>query len=135
MAIRFHLRCSLPPTRSFVYLYLAFEPYNSFFQTLLCPTAYLSRVFCLSSLISLRSRGVLWIVGPSFIQVQCFSWKGGSFPCKIKFFWYFLDFQRPVSIRFTSMTNKKPSRGVVCYYYCHNPGHVRRKCKRLQRKN
>ena len=25
-----------------------------------------------------------------------FSWKGGSFHCKILFFWYFLDFQRLV---------------------------------------
>ena len=32
------------------------------------------------------------------------------------------------------MTNKKPSRRVV-YYYCHNPGHVRQKCRKLQRKN
>ena len=31
------------------------------------------------------------------------------------------------------MTNK-PSEGVVCYY-CHNPDHVRWKCRRLQRKN
>ena len=32
------------------------------------------------------------------------------------------------------MTNKKPSGGILCYY-CHSLGHVRRKCKRLQRKN
>ena len=32
------------------------------------------------------------------------------------------------------MTNKKPSRGVLCYY-CQNSGHVRRKCRRLQCKN
>ena len=66
--------------------------------------------------------------------MQCFSWKGGPFPYKIKFVWYFPDFQRPVSIRSTSMTNKKPSRGAMCYY-CHNLGHVRQKCRRLQRKN
>ena len=32
------------------------------------------------------------------------------------------------------MTNKKSLRGVV-YYYCHNPSHVRQKCRKLQRKN
>ena len=32
------------------------------------------------------------------------------------------------------MTSKKPSRGVVCHY-CHNPGHVRRNCRKLQNKN
>ena len=53
----------------------------------------MSRVFCLPSLISSRSKGVLWIVGLSSIQVQCFSWKGGPFPCKIQFFRYFSDFQ------------------------------------------
>ena len=45
-------------------------------------------------------------------------------------FLVFFGFQRPVSVRSASMTNKKPSGGVVCYY-CHNPGHVRRKCRRL----
>ena len=29
------------------------------------------------------------------------------------------------------MTDKKPSGGVVCHY-CHNPGHVRRDCRKLQ---
>ena len=92
-AIEFHLRCCRPLTRSSTYLYLTFEPCNSIFQTLLCPADYLSWVFCLSFLISLRSRGVLWIVGPSSIPVQCFSCKGGPFPCKIQFFRYFSDFQ------------------------------------------
>ena len=32
------------------------------------------------------------------------------------------------------MTNTKPSRGVVCHY-CHNPGHVRHNCRKLQNKN
>ena len=32
------------------------------------------------------------------------------------------------------MTNKKPSRGALCYY-CHNPGHVRQNCRKLQNKN
>ena len=32
------------------------------------------------------------------------------------------------------MTNKKPPRGVVCHY-CHNLGHVRWNCKKLQNKN
>ena len=32
------------------------------------------------------------------------------------------------------MTNKKPSRRVVCYYF-HNPSHIHQKCRRLQRKN
>ena len=78
-ATRFHLQCRQPLTRSSIYLYLTFEPCNSVLQTLLCPPSYLSRVFCLSSLISSRSRGVSWIVGPSSILVQCFSWKGGHF--------------------------------------------------------
>ena len=64
----------------------------------------------------------------------CFSWRGGSFPCKILFFWYFLDFQRFVRVRYAFMTNKKPLGGVVCHY-CHNPGHVRRNYRKLQNKN
>ena len=32
------------------------------------------------------------------------------------------------------MTNKKPSSGVVCHY-CHNLGHVRRDCRKLQNRN
>ena len=32
------------------------------------------------------------------------------------------------------MTSKKPSSGVVCYY-CHNPGHVRQDCRKLQNRN
>ena len=56
------------------------------------------------------------------------------FPYKIQIFWCFSDFQRPVSVRFASMTNKKPSGGVVCNY-CHNPSHVSRNCRRLQHKN
>ena len=32
------------------------------------------------------------------------------------------------------MTNTKPSRGVMCHY-CHNPGHVRQNCRKLQNKN
>ena len=32
------------------------------------------------------------------------------------------------------MTNKKPSRGVVCHY-CHNPGHEHQNCRKLQNKN
>ena len=48
-----------------------------------------------------------------FFLVQCFLWKGGPFPCKILFFWYFSDFQRLVRVRSASMTNKKPSGGVV----------------------
>ena len=32
------------------------------------------------------------------------------------------------------MTDKKPLGGVVCHYY-HNPGHVRRDCKKLQNRN
>ena len=35
--------------------------------------------FCLPSLIYSRSKGVLWIVEPSYIPVQCFSWKGVVF--------------------------------------------------------
>ena len=69
-----------------------------------------------------------------FYSSAVFSWSCGPFPCKIQFFWYFSDFQRPVSVRYASMTNKKPSGGVVCYY-CHNLGHVRQKCRRLHCKN
>ena len=29
------------------------------------------------------------------------------------------------------MTNKTPSGGVVCHY-CHNPGHLRQDCRKLQ---
>ena len=32
------------------------------------------------------------------------------------------------------MTNKKPLGGVMCHY-CHNPGHIRRNCRKLQIKN
>ena len=54
----------------------------------------LSRFFYLFFLTSLRSGGVLWILGPSSTPGKCFSWKGGHFPYKILFFWYFSDFQR-----------------------------------------
>ena len=57
-----------------------------------------------------------------------------SFSCKILFLWYFLDFQRLVRVRSASMTNTKPPGGVVCHY-CHNPGHVRYNCRKLQNKN
>ena len=69
-----------------------------------------------------------------FYSNAVFSWKGGSFPSKILLFWYFSDFQRLVCVRSASMTNKKPSGGVVCHY-CHNPGHVRQECRKLQNKN
>ena len=32
------------------------------------------------------------------------------------------------------MIDKKPLGGVVCYY-CHNPGHVCRDCRKLQNRN
>ena len=32
------------------------------------------------------------------------------------------------------MTNQKPLGGVLCHY-CHNPGHVRQHCRKLQNKN
>ena len=105
--------------------------------TTLGPVVILARVSTSISCFlrpSIISKGVLWIVGPSSLLVLCFSWKGGTFPCKIQFFWYFSDFQRPVLVRSASMTNKKLSGGVVCYY-CHNLVHVRRKCRRLQHKN
>ena len=57
-----------------------------------------------------------------------------SFSCKIQFSWYFSNFQRRVRVRSASMTNTKPSRGVVCHY-CHNPGHVLHNCRKLQNKN
>ena len=69
-----------------------------------------------------------------FYSSAVFLWKGGSFHCKILFFRYFSDFQRLVRVRSTSMTNTKPLRGVVCHY-CHNPGHVRHNCRKLQNKN
>ena len=69
-----------------------------------------------------------------FYSSAVFSWKGGSFHCKILFFWYFSDFQRLVRVRSTSMTNTKPLRGVVCHY-CHNPRHVLQNCRKLQNKN
>ena len=84
----------------------------------------------LFSLFSSKSRGVLWIVEPSSIPVQCCSWKGGRFSCKILFFWYFSDFKRLVRVRYASMTNMKPLGGVVCHY-CHNPGHVRHNYRKL----
>ena len=34
----------------------------------------------------------------------------------------------------TSMNDKKPLGGVVCHY-CHNPRHVRRDCRKLDKKN
>ena len=51
-----------------------------------------------------------------------------SFSCKFLFLWYFSDFQRLVLI------DTKPSGGVVCHY-CHNLGHVRQNCRKLQNKN
>ena len=69
-----------------------------------------------------------------FYSSAIFLWKGGSFQCKILFFWYFSDFQRLVRVRSTSITNTKPSGGVLCHY-CHNPGHVRQNCRKLQNKN
>ena len=74
LATRFLLKCRRPLTSSSTYLYLMFEPCNSVFQTLLCPVVYLSRVFCLSSSISSRSKGVLWIIGPSSILVFMERW-------------------------------------------------------------
>ena len=63
-----------------------------------------------------------------FFMERCY------FLCKILFLWYFSDFQRLVRVRSVSMTNTKPSGGVVCHY-CHNPGHVRQNCRKLQNKN
>ena len=57
-----------------------------------------------------------------------------SSSCKILFFGYFSDFQRLVRVRSVSMINIKPSGGVMCHY-CHNPGHVRQNCRKLQNKN
>ena len=131
---RFHLWCRRSHTRPFNYPTLTFEPCNSVFQTLFCPTAFFSRFLCLSSLISLRSKGVLWIVESSSIIVQCFSWKGGPFRCNILFFWYFSDFQRLFQVRSTSMTNPKPLGGVVCHYF-YNLEHVHHNCRKLHNKN
>ena len=69
-----------------------------------------------------------------FYSSVVFSWKGGSFHCKILFFWYFSNFQRLIRLRSDSLTNTKPSRGVVCHY-CYNLGHVRQNCRKLQNKN
>ena len=68
---------------------------NSVLQRFLGPTVILPRVFASVSCFlrpSVISKGVLWIVGPSSIPVQCFSWEGGPFPYKIQFFLYFSDF-------------------------------------------
>ena len=69
-----------------------------------------------------------------FYSSAVFSWKDGSFHCKILFLWYFSDFLRLVRVRSSSMTNRKLSRGVVCHY-CHNLGHVCHNCRKLQNKN
>ena len=82
------------------------------------------------SLLSSRFGGVLWVVGPSSILVQCFRGKVVFFIARS----YFSNFQRLVRVRSASMTNTKPSRGVVCHY-CHNPGHVLQNCRKLQNKN
>ena len=87
--------------------------------------------FCL---ISSRFRSVLWIVRPSSIPVQCLHGKVVLFIARSFLFWYFSDFQRLVQVKSASMTNTKPLGGVVCHY-CHNPGHVRQNCRKLQNKN
>ena len=76
--------------------------------------------FCLFSLISSRSRVVLWIVEPRSIPVLCFLWKCVLFFARS----YFSNFQRFVRVRSASMTNTKSLGGIVCHYF-HNPGHVR----------
>ena len=86
------------------------------------------------SLISLRFRGVLWIVGPSAIPVQCFCGKVVLFIARSYFYGIFSNFQRLVRVRYASMTNTKPSGGVVCHYF-HNPRHVLQNCRKLQNKN
>ena len=57
-----------------------------------------------------------------------------SFSFQDSIFWYFLNFQRLFRVKSASMTNKTPSREVVCCY-CHNPIYVRRNCMKLQNKN
>ena len=74
------------------------------------------------------------VFGPHSIRGGVFLCKSCRFPCKILFFWYFLNFQRLVRVRSASMTNKTPLRGVVCRY-CHNSRHVRQNCRKLQNKN
>ena len=46
----------------------------------------------------------------------------------------FRIFKGVVQVRSASMTNKKPSGGVVCDY-CYNPGHARHNCRKLLNKN
>ena len=133
-ATNFLLLVRLQLTKLLKHLPPLFETYNSEFQRILCPTTLFFLAFVLFSLFSSRSEGVLWIVEPSSMPVQCFSWKCGHFSCKILFFWSFLNFQRLVRVRYASMTNTKPSRGVACHY-CHNLGHVRHNCRKLQNKN
>ena len=87
--------------------------------------------FCL---ISSRFRDVLWIVGPSSIPVSCFPGKVVLFITRSYFSGIFSDFQRLVRVRSGSMTNIKPTGGVMCHY-CHNPGHVRQNYRELQNKN
>ena len=66
--------------------------------------------------------------------MMCFRGKVVLFIARSYFYGIFSDFQRLVRVRSASMTNTKPSRGVVCHY-CHNPRHVRQNCRKLQNKN
>ena len=133
LTIGFHLRFCRPPTSPFHYPTLTFEPCNYVFQTLFVRQPFFF-FFCLSSLISLRSRGVLRIVGPSSFQCSVFRGKVVLFLARYYFSSIFRIFRGLFELRSAPMTNKKPSRGVVCHY-CHNPGHVRRNCRKLQNKN
>ena len=62
---------------------------------------------------------------PHSIRGWCFFVEKLSSSLQDPIFRYFSNFQRLVRVRFALMTNKTPSRWVVCRY-CHNPGHVSR---------
>ena len=104
------------------------------FKNILCPTALFFLGFRAFFLDFFEIQRYFVDCRTKFYSNAVFSWKGGSFHCKILFFWYFSDFQRLVRVRSVSMTNTKPLRGVVCHY-CHNLGHVLQNCRKLQNKN
>ena len=92
----------------------------------------LSRFFYLFFFTSLRSRGVLWILGPSSTPGKCFRGKVVIFLARSYFYGIFRIFRGLFELDvLLYMTHKKPSRGVVCYYY-HNPRHVHRDCTKFQ---
>ena len=95
LAIGFHLQCRRPLTSPFHYPTLTFGPYNSVFQTLFyLPTLFFG-VFLLVFLDFFKvKRRFVDCRANFYSNAVFFLWKGGRFPCKILFFWYFSDFRR-----------------------------------------